>query len=369
MRPNFRGSLERYGQQIKDWKEAQEQEDIGTMDQIDAAIDYELGSTARARVNSVESQRKVFEIQKRKQAIMEELRRRLRMIDKLGTREFIPYQERRRASREVAMFDGKLRALVNGRWQQLTLGELLTDGDWDIDYILDERTVPREIHKRFAIESAKRILQEMLDHQIIIDETTSQRTDEFKKEAYKAIEDENLSKAVEYRRHGAVAEVMFQNLLKKISIDTGADFEIIQADVYQDVHQKIDFIIRRKAHGRGVKIETTEKQETSATQEHIGIQLTLMQDPETLRRKERQLATAKKQMRDGKINDIILVTVQSVSIGRLLRGWTGKGRPAGGPDKLLDRPARTELLRSLLKDIFTPEEIETFAAQATEKGI
>ena len=61
-------------------------------------------------------------------------------------------------------------------------------------------------------------------------------------------------------QQGIIAEKMVKNFLKKLSMDTDADFEIIDADVYQDVEQKVDFIIHRKNKdkNKGAKVQESE---------------------------------------------------------------------------------------------------------------
>lgn len=290
--------------------------------------------------------------------VMQELRRKLKAIDKLKTREFEPYKERTERSRDVAVIDGNMRVLENGRWQTLTLGDLLTDGEWGVDYILDDRTIPRDIHKKLAIEEAKRELQNLLDRQIVIDEVTSRRIDSGKKGAYEGYAESKLLRPVEEWSGGMLAELLFQNMLKKIGLDGTGDFEIIPADVFQDVNQKVDFIIQRKIHGRGVRVETQDHTSEGKDSGSIGIQLTLQQDPEILRRKERQITSAKKRMQDGELTDIVLVSIKTESVNRLLRDWIKKGRPHGGPDALWDTQTKTRFLHTLLDGVLPRDLLE-----------
>lgn len=361
MREGFRRSLERYNQQIKDWEniETKEGSDDPGLDDLATVIDYELARTSEARANSVETQDVIFHLQEEKQAIMRELHRQLKMLDKIGTTEFKPYKERAKKTRDVGMIGEKLMVLEDGKWSQISLGELLTDGDWGIDYILDDRTISRDIHKRFVVEEAKRKLQDLLDRQIIVDEITSTRIEPSKRSAYEGIAEAKLERKLTDWHTGHFAELLVKNLLQKISIDADADFEILTADVYQDVNQKIDFIVRRKMQGRGVRVATYDKN-TRTRIKKVGIQFTINQDPIVLRRKKQQIRNAKKRMHDGELTDILLVSMPAANIRKSLSAWTKQDKPHGGPISFFDKQSQRNIIGNILKNIFSDDEIRAF---------
>jgi len=356
MREGFRQSLKRYNELIKDGRKIETEDP--KPNNLTSVINHELQRTANARANSVETQKNVFELQKRKQAIMEELHSRLRAIDHLGAADFEPYKERTGKSRDVGIINGQLQVLENGKWNKISLGELLTDGDWGIDYLLDDRTIPRDIHKRFVVEEAKRKLQDLLDRQIVIDEISSSRIDESKRAAYTGMAEEKLDRKIKDWRTGQFAELLVQNLLKRMSIDMEAVFEILPADAYQDVNEKVDFIVRRKTRDRGVRVETHEKSRITSDKK-IGIQFTINMDPAVLKRKEEQVKKARRRMHDTELTDILLVSMPADNIRQLLKTWGKKNEPHGGPISFLDRQSQRNIIGNILKHIFDGDEILT----------
>ncbi len=118
---------------------------------------------------------------------------------------------------------------------------------------------------------------------------------------------------------------MVKTFLKKVAIDTGVDVEVLDADVYQDVEQKIDFIIRRRAHRRLAHVEETHR-------EDIGVQFTTRTDAEMFKHKGAQLSKARERA-DSEVEDIVLVSVPFRDATAVYRTWE-KTKSLGGPDHL-----------------------------------
>lgn len=142
-----------------------------------------------------------------------------------------------------------------------------------------------------------------------------------------------------------------KGFLKKLSIDTDADFEIVDADVYQDVENKIDFIIHRKSrpHVRGANVVESD------TKSDIGIQLTtaLGKVPE----KERQIKRSKKNLKE--VDDLVLVVLPAYDASLLYKKWKENKAP-GGPEKRWSKSTQERIFRGVMDSIFTQEEIDAF---------
>lgn len=319
---------------------------------MDAALDYMIEKAAERFGTPEKTQETVFKLQKRKQKIMARLREQLASMDNPNPfgQESIPKNARR-----VFEKNGTLLCQTEQGEKAVTLGELLTDGDWDLAYHLDPESVPRAVRKKYFIEQAKREIMELLDRQIATQESQSEYVHEFKQEGYiRMVSQENQEQS------GVYAERMVKNLLKKIAIDQDLDFEIIEADAYQDMELKIDFIIRRKAAARGVDVQTSDD-------DRIGIQFTSTNAPEVIQKKENQIRQAKKKLRpEERIRDIALVSIPMREIQALMREWK-KNQTPGGPDKLWIDPVKAEIFKKLTQNLLSQEEIDTIAAKINPK--
>lgn len=343
MKPSFEKQLHTYNDIVKDRRRLM---DKGKMDKrLEAVLGWNIDRAAAATGTDKDTQHKIYQIQRTKQKIMRSLRERLRGIDEDA-------KETVEGFRDVkAEGDGFVCEMENGSLEHLTLGELLTDGDWGVRYSLDPETVPRNIRKRYVIEDAKRALQDRLDTQIAIQESESRRTDEFKQQTYGRILADR-HEGLDMSRNGLVAERMVKNLLKKISIDLGADFQVIGVDVYQDVENKIDFVIRRTQTERGVNVR--------ADDARVGIQFTISANPLRRKHKEDQIAKAKRRLDPGdRVQDIVLVAIPLTDVLERYGTWQ-KDRKPGGPDALWDADTKRKILRGVLKGFVPDEDIERY---------
>lgn len=336
-----------------------EEQPSADLSPLAGAIDWHLAEAAKHQDTEIGVQQELFDIQKQKQAVMERLKDRLACLDDPECPEAADPQARRAeydATRGVFSCPDD-----NGEMRQATYGDILTDGEWGLTYALDRKTVPRLMAKRYHLETAKRELRSLLDRQIIKSEVGGTTAGERVKEAYLRTEQETASGEVD-RKTGFMAEKMVRGLLKKISLDTDGPYAIEEADIYQDVTQKIDFIVHRKERDRGVKVEAGDQTED------IGIQFTI--NPEARFKKMRQIERARQFMkRDRVVDDIALVVMPMRNIRELHDAWVAKGRPPGGPDKMMDSRQKNAVFSSLVSNILPPEKIaETWAAYQEKTG-
>jgi len=229
----------------------------------------------------------------------------------------------------------------------VTFGQIMADLDWYIEYQLDPQSVPYILRKQYLVERAKCRIKELLDEQITVHESDSEKLDPFKRSAYAGL-------LREYRggreTRGHLAEKMVRNFLAKLATDLNLDFEIMGADAHQDVEDKIDFVIRRRQIGRGVRVEETT--------ENIGIQFTIDMREETEMKKRRQIEMVKRWGSELDLQDLVLVRMDLNNlVTPAIREWE-KTRPPGGPDNFLPLEIRKEIFYQLLSQIFEPTEIQ-----------
>lgn len=349
MRSNFEKDLSGFSTLAKEErKEFNMPEDVERFQRV---LDRRLGQAAQLQGTSVENQRKIYEVQKEKQKIMTRLKNSLACLDDPEC------QFEKEEGVRMASYDRTKRTFVykpeNGQRQEATFGEIVTDLDWDVRYHLDKNTVPRNLLKEYLIERAKSSLNKLLDSQIIESEIYGNTAVPGRKKAYQAYK-EDVESGVQSERSGFIAEKVVKNMLRKMVYDGGADFKVIEADVFQDVEQKIDFIIRLVDKKRGVKVTADE------TRKDVGIQFTL--NYQARRHKEAQIKKSKQNMSaaKGSIDDIVLVAFPSNFARAIVEEWKKSGCPAGGPDKFLYRRTAGKLFRSLMKNLLPDDQINQY---------
>jgi hypothetical protein len=326
--------------------ETSQQEVVG----LTAVVDYHLERAARRQQTDTETQQEIFDIQKEKQAVMNRLKERLRCLDDADCDPDPGEGEDR------AVFEQKRRKFTltdpeTGEKSRVTFGDLVTDLEWGITHHLEKGRVPRLLAKKYLLEQAKQELRGLLDEQIVASESASDNVHEWKQDAYRRHQ-EDIESGVAEKRSGLLAERMVKGMLKKASLDDGdLPFELLEADIYQDVEEKIDFIIRRKGRHRGVEVEADEKAKD------IGIQFTT--NPRAADKKQRQVSRARQRLLErGDMDDLVLVVMPVERVQALKHEWEDAGRPSGGPDKLMKRSEAETLFAGVMKDVLAPEEIK-----------
>lgn len=358
MRPHFEQDLRRYSelakgeQKIESAKNNEENISEEFRD-FSGALNWRLKRAAEGQGTPRETQTVIYQFQKDKQEIMGALKSELSCLDNPECKQREKTKDERYATYNAE--DGTFNYMDDqGYKRQATFGEVVTDLEWDVDYCLDTASVPRDLVKKYLLERAKRDLGVKLDQQIIASESQRKHLDESKREAYRRVAAEQKTGEIKMRS-GVISEKIVQNFMKKLSIDRGLPYTVRHADIYQDVEQKIDFIIHREDYARGVGVE--------AGKQDVGIQFSINKSARG--HKARQVARARRRLGQREpIKDIVLVIFPKIVARKLMRNWTEAGRPAGGPDKALNKKTARELYTKLLAGVFTKKEI----AQQWEKA-
>lgn len=357
MRPQFRETLETYGEIAKDMKKAASQKELG---ELATVLDWNMGKEAEHRGTSRDTQFKIFDTQQKKQEVMAWLKLEIQKLDHPEAKPERPpgtiflTQENGKYLRRWTTESGKKKK------QAVTLGEIFTDGDWGLRYHLDPETVPRNVRKEFLIEEAKRRLQSYLDDQILVEEVSSNRTDAGRRNAYEALKAERASGK---EAGGHALERMVRNFFRKLEIDHSLPLTVEYTDVFQDVEQKIDFIFRRPKRVRGVGVQESEQASD------VAVQFTKDDRPETLERKRRQLRSARGRIDEDEdaVADIILVAMPTAAGSGTVNHWKKEGSRSGGPDGTWDGALREKVFRTLLKGFMSPAEIDAHWAKISLK--
>lgn len=309
----------------------------------DALHWYITDSTERQR-SKPEAQEQIYALQKQKQTVMDQLHAAFSRLDTPAEQNIWP-----KGSRLTTFEQGQLKF----KNQSIDLATLITDAEWGIYYRLPPST-PKHLRKRYILELTKIKLSQALNSQIIIDETSNKTTDMLKKEAYVSVREMDEQKR-RFEQGGFIAEIMVKNFLTKLSERFDFDFEIIPSDVYDDVENKIDFIIRRKKCWRGVRVEESEE-----VSKDVGVQFTINTDPGIRIHKEKQLQKVRSRLdsKEMPIEDIVLVQMYFGSPKKAYDEWKKAGSPPGGPDGQWPPDTQRKIFFGTMQNIFSPAELE-----------
>lgn len=347
MRPNFEKNLHAYGDNLK-----KSFKDLSTEGKAVSEAEKKtlVESVASESHTTAEAELEIYAIQKQK---LEKLNKFKKFLERTrrddGGFEHSVMNKEGKPEGVVHHKDGEFFLIrENGQRESIGLSEIMTDGEWGMHYTFDSSVNIHDI-RAYYLEVLKSDLREKLDKQIIVSESNNSWVDTMKQQAYQKIGERLGQESIQ---EGVIAEKMVKNFLKKLSIDTDADFEIIDADVYQDVEQKIDFIIHRKSiqKNRGASILESE------TLTDIGIQFTTALGKTD--QKERQIEKSRKNL-VGDIDDIVLVTLPAYQASVLYKSWIQNKKP-GGPDKLWGKEVRETIFRGVMERVLTVSEIDEF---------
>ncbi|CAN5115692.1 hypothetical protein BH11PAT4_BH11PAT4_7680 [soil metagenome] len=342
MHERFLQHLTTLNEVAKDQHEAEFAPDPRKEADLQRELSYVLNRQANARSASVDAQYDIHELQREKQEVMREMHEALSALDNSDalpdpvflTGPALTYTEQG--------------CMVGG--ERVTQGEVLANLSLGKSYNLSAPGIPRSLKKHYLVEYYKVTLREKMNQQILTDQLSSDRVDDFKKNAYQGIAD-RTPEEVEQKR-GLIVEAVVTNYFKRLQFDTDLDFKFEEADAYQDVNQKIDFIIRRTNRRRGVDV-----QEGSGAS---GIQFTTNISPEVLEKKSHQVERANARLTENDhVQDIMLVTLSPQAAHELCDAYhTFQRQDVHSIDYFLSEPTKRELFENILKGIYAEQAIE-----------
>ncbi len=348
MRKGFEFDLSKQSSLVK--REAGMTGDIEDLELL--GLETELERMAQNQdSSSVEVQYEIFELQKQKQEIIQRLNESLACLDNPECHEKISEGER------LAKYDSITKSFIyrddKNEERLASFGEMVTDIDWDLYYHLDRETTPRAYLKKYLVEKAKAELRDLLDKQIIVSEVGNKYVNDDLQEAYKNV---SYGREIGFdkRSPGFISETIVKNFLRQLTLDKDLPFEVKQADIFQDVEQKMDFIIHKHEDALGVRVEE------NAEATDVAIQFTI--NAEAKAKKERQIERVEKVLKKNheEITNIALVVFPIAMANKLKSDWERTGKISGGPGKFLSPEVEQKLFFELLKDIFTPEQIDKY---------
>lgn len=246
----------------------------------------------------------------------------------------------------------------HGNTQEISKGDILTDFSWGIGYILDPDTTPRLLRKEYAIALARYEILQLTNRQILMEESRGIGPGSA---SFAAIREHHEAGSWDL---GHQAEVFVTNYLKKIVIDHNIPLEILDVDVFEDVEDKIDFIVQTKQYTRGVGVEIDASDNAPA----FAVQFTLMDRKNQVLNKQEIMRNAlfERGIRgDVRIDDAVLLYLNERYVRRAIGKWKHKrlspnssSPPPGGPETLFESRGQKELLHRLLDSILGVEYVD-----------
>lgn len=209
----------------------------------------------------------------------------------------------------------------------------------------------KQLRKKYSSFSKRDSFTTKLNSELAKRLSETETRSDGKREAYDAIRKREVEGS---EQEGIVAEKMMIGALEMISIDRpDLRLEVRPSNAFQDVEEKIDFIITTKKKRKNIGIE--EKNSKEFDEKSFGIQFTTNSSKEE--HKKRQIDKAKEM--DLDVDDILYIAIDRELVNTALVDWEKKGKPITGPWGQLNKVIKTKALENIFKDILTEEEIHS----------
>ncbi len=240
-----------------------------------------------------------------------------------------------------------------GKLGMATLGDLIADVALGCEYSLSLHAVPREKAKLYAVERSKTHLNQLLNRQLALQEydVAMQEEHETRAKHFAQAQEELNAKEKGTEAHvGKLFEQDIIHLLKEVQYDLShMGISVQEANIVQDMDEKIDFVVQVEDRHRGVGVRETTAE--PKTQSLFGIQFTINAQEDVRQKKERQIKQSKEHGLKSKVDDILLVTVP-IGCGEIKAAhaqWYAQGCPPGGPSKLYAAQVKVGLLEKIME--------------------
>lgn len=237
---------------------------------------------------------------------------------------------------------------------KITPGEILSSRRFGNEIAFDENALNVGVGKKLLEKLKEKKIADMVAEKYGKEISKNLAENESKKDmlkskAYKEI-NERIGKKLE--QFGIEAEQIFIGLLESLSIDRpDLGFNVYEANPWQDVENKIDFILERKNKKRGIGVEESEKEEIKT----VGIQFTT-----ALSKREHkldQIQKAKNKIKD--IDDIVYVEIDSTVLRKAISEAEKSNNKFVNPVKFLPEKIKNQILKNLFTGILDEKEIES----------
>jgi len=240
----------------------------------------------------------------------------------------------------------------------LSMGQIISNTIWDKEYYLSFDSFNEnkdrggdmydDYIENFTHQETLKILNKHIYNKEI--EKNSVK-DSYKMRAYQNSKEQGAH-GLENMRSGIIAEKLVRSFLTRVSIDNKElEIEVNEVNIYQDIEYKIDFLIKNKHINRGVAVDSDEYEEEKVRK----IQFTINSSKESEELKKKQLEV---------VNDVILVKMPELEIGKTIRKWKEDRNKDYSPDKYFDSETKREILEKMLKGFVSDEALDKIIKSA-----
>jgi hypothetical protein len=255
--------------------------------------------------------------------------------------------------------------LVNN--EPVTAGQIIAARHLDDSIVLpkqlDQSGLGKKLRKTYTEQVIKDQLCTRLNHElatILADEYRNR--DMFKSQAYEKIAERSVLES-EQEQIGVIAESVMQGFAEMIAVDRpDLGITVAPANAYQDVAEKIDFIVTTKTKKRGAGIEVVDP---LIEERHIGIQFTVNTSEKTREHKQDQIEKAKARGTD--LDDIVYFAFDMKTLQKAIHAWEQLGKPLSGVWNALPKGAQAEAIRGLFTTLLTDEQEASLLKPITEQ--
>lgn len=261
-------------------------------------------------------------------------------------------KENQKGNGPVAEYDKYKKKFNVGKEEGLSMGSIVSARRWGVDINLSENIEQSGEGKKLSKVMKAKQMEDILNTHL--NKELAERLAEInrKKDMMMSMAYAKISErtGVESKQLGVMAEQIIIGVLEGMSIDRpDLGFDIIEANAFQDVNNKIDFIIATKHKNRGVGIN---KNETSFEEKSIGIQFTT----NTSKGEHKADQIAKAKGRGVEVDDIVYVEMDKKILQEAISKWEKDGKSISGPWKFLSPEIRRQILSNLLGGLLDEEQ-------------
>lgn len=305
------------------------------------------------RVEANERLEQAHRIEQRMQ-VMHKLASRLTEID-----QHIDYPESEQQSRRTVLYDQETNepyvVTRDGEAHVFTIDTIATDIDWGLRYRPDANMPPqlwRSIRKRMDIAEARRDIEGIFNAELAETEGISLPTTSISGAWLEEhFTPDNTSIA------GIISERMAKNTLHALGLQhREMGLRVQNSNAFEDAELKYDFKIALPDFTRGIATspEGIPREAYVASKRNVGVQFTISENRQVLRKKEGQLEIARHRIEDEDmhkytkrpVDDIVLVSLRLDASKRYAQ-WLDEGNPPGGPEQYISDEEKEELLKKI----------------------
>lgn len=244
--------------------------------------------------------------------------------------------------------------LVNG--ELVTAGQIIAARHLDSDIVLpkelDQSGLGKKLRKTYIEKVIHDQLCTQLNHVLANNlANVFESKDLFKANAYQKIAERSVVES-EQEQIGVIAESVMQGFAEMIAVDrSDLGISVAPANAYQDVAEKVDFIVTTKTKKRGAGIEVVDP---LVEERHIGIQFTVNTSQKSREHKQDQIEKAKARGTD--LDDIVYFAFDMKTLQQAINAWEQSGKPLSGVWNKLSKQAQVEAMRGLFETLLTDEQ-------------